>query len=354
MRKMIKNSSKKMGLAPGSLKFLDNLDHGKNKITRITYNSEFFEETEIASIENIRTQHQEESVTWLNIDGLNDLNLMETIKSCFNIHPLVLEDVVHIDQRTKFESYDHYLYIVLKMMSYNPEKQEIEAEQLSVLILNNIVITFQERPGDIFNPLRERLRAAKGRIRKSGSDYLAYCLLDSVVDNYFVLLEKIGEKVESLEEGLVSGADIEKLMTIHAMKREMIFMRKAVWPLREAINSLIKEESDLVSQATEIYLKDVYDHTIHVIDTIETLRDMASGLLDIYMTSIGNKMNEIMKVLTIIATIFIPLTFIAGIYGMNFEFMPELKLKMGYFAAIGLMLFVALIMIMFFRKKKWI
>ncbi len=354
MRTIIKNSSKKVGLPPGSLKFIGELGQEKIRVTQIRFNSDFFEETELSSIEESFAPHENKCVTWINIDGLNDVSLMEAVKGHFDIHPLVLEDVVHTDQRTKFESYEHYLYLVLRMMSYEPQKQEIESEQLSILLLENIVITFQERVGDIFDHLRERLRVAKGRIRKSGADYLAYCLLDAVVDNYFVILEKIDEKVESIEEGLIAGADIKKLMTIHTMKREMIFMRKAVWPLREATNGLMKEESDLITQATEIYLRDVYDHTIHVIDTIESLRDTASGLLDIYMTSIGNKMNEVMKVLTIIATIFIPLTFIAGVYGMNFEFMPELKWKMGYFAVLGLMLFVALIMIMFFRKKKWI
>jgi magnesium transporter len=239
------------------------------------------------------------------------------------------------------------------MMSLQGKNDDIDAEQVSILFFENMIITFQERTGDVFSPLRERIKTAKGRIRTVGADYLLYCLLDSIVDNYFVILEKMGEGIDYLEEGLVSGADSKKLLIIHGMKRDMIFMRKAVWPLREVVNSLIKGEI-FIKRSTEVYLRDVYDHTIQVIDSIESLRDMASGLLDIYMTSLGNRMNEIMKVLTVLASIFIPLTFIAGVYGMNFEYMPELKWKFGYFAALGLMGAIALLMVIFFKKKKWL
>jgi magnesium transporter len=242
----------------------------------------------------------------------------------------------------------------LKMLYLDNETSETQVEQVSLVFGKNFVISFQEKQGDIFETIRERIRNGKGRIRKMGTDYLAYALIDAVVDHYFIILEKDGEKIEELEDKVVSDPKPETLQKIHRLKREMIFLRRSVWPLRELVNSLERGESPLIHKATRIYLRDVYDHTIQVIDTLETYRDMLSGMHDTYLSSISNRMNEVMKVLTIIATIFIPLTFIAGIYGMNFEFMPELKWRWAYFSVWGVILIVAVFMLIFFRRKKWL
>jgi len=294
-------------------------------------------------------------VTWVNIDGLHDIEIMEKIGKHFGLHPLVLEDILNTEQRPKIEDFDDYIFVVLKMLYYDENEGEIRAEQISIILGSNFVLSFQERVGDIFNPLRDRIRNAKGRVRKMGPDYLAYSLLDAIVDNYFVVLEKLGEQIEGMEEELVTNPTPETLQRIHNLKREMIFLRKSVWPLREVVSRLERGESPLIKEATGIYLRDVYDHTIQVIDTIETYRDMLSGMLDIYLSSISNRMNQVMKVLTIIATIFIPLTFVAGIYGMNFEYMPELKWHWFYPKAFWLvMLGVAALMLVYFRRKRWL
>jgi magnesium transporter len=252
------------------------------------------------------------------------------------------------------EDYGEYIYIVLKALDYNDKSNEIETEQISLILGANFVFSFQEREGDTFDPIRERIRNGKGRIRSMGADYLAYALVDSIVDNYFIILEKLGEKIEFLEDKLVSHPTPETLQTIHHLRREMIFLRKAVWPLREVINSLERGESSLVKESTRLYLRDVYDHTIQTIDTIETYRDMVSGMLDIYLSSVSNRLNSVMKVLTIIATIFMPLTFLAGVYGMNFKYMPELGWRLGYPLIWLIMVGIGVLMLIFFRKKKWL
>jgi magnesium transporter len=231
---------------------------------------------------------------------------------------------------------------------------EIVTEQISLILGPNFVISFQEKKGTVFNPIRERIRNDKGRIRKMGSDYLAYSLLDLIVDNYFIIMEKLGEKIEFLEEEVVTHPTPETLQTIHHLKREMIFLRKGVWPLREVVSGLERGESSLIKESTRIYLRDVYDHTIQTIDTIETYRDMVSGMLDIYLSSISNRLNAVMKVLTIIATIFMPLTFLAGIYGMNFKYMPELTWKWGYPVLCLIMIGIGIFMLAYFKKKNWL
>jgi magnesium transporter len=282
------------------------------------------------------------------------VGIIEKVGAHFGIHPLVLEDILHTGQRPKVEDLGDYIFIVLKMLYHDDQEDEMLGEQVSLLLGQNCVISFQEREGDIFNPIRERIRNSKGRIRRAGADYLAYALVDAIVDHYFVILEKMGEKIESLEEELVTNPTPETLQIIHKLKRNLIFLRKSVWPLREVINALERGESPLITEPTGIYLRDVYDHSIQVIDTIETFRDMVSGMLDIYLSSLSNRMNEVMKVLTIIATIFIPLTFIAGIYGMNFKFMPELEWHWGYPTALIVMLLIVGSMFIYFRRKKWL
>jgi magnesium transporter len=288
------------------------------------------------------------------------VGIIEKIGKNFNLHPLLLEDILNTGQRPKAEDFEDHIFIVSKMLYFEETESEIISEQLSVIIGANFVISFQERHGDVFNAVRERIRNGKGRIRKMGSDYLAYALLDAVVDHYFLILEKLGEKIEGLEEDLLTNPTTETMQSIHNLKREMIFLRKSVWPLREVVNSLEKGESKLIKKSTKIYLRDVYDHTIQVMDSVESFRDVLSGMLDLYLSVISNKMNEVMKVLTIIATIFIPLTFIAGIYGMNFNpeaspfNMPELNWHFGYPAVWLVMILIGLTMLGFFKNKKWL
>jgi len=344
----------KVGLPPGTLVHIGERKTEKVKITVIDYDSKNFQEKEVHKIEECFPFKDKPTVTWINIDGLQEVGVVEKIGTHFGVHSLILEDILHTGQRPKAEDLGDYLFIVLKMIYHDENEDEIMGEQVSLILGQNYVISFQEREGDIFNPIRERIRNGKGRIRKAGADYLAYALIDAIVDHYFVILEKLGEKIESLEEELVTNPIPETLQMIHTLKRNLIFLRKSVWPLREVISGLERGESPLITEPTGIYLRDVYDHTIQVIDTIETFRDMVSGMLDIYLSSLSNRMNEVMKVLTIIATIFIPLTFIVGIYGMNFKFMPELEWHWGYPTALIIMLLLVGFMLLYFRRKKWL
>jgi len=360
MAKNVTKRLRKTGLPPGTLVYVGEKKVEAVKISYLDYDEQNFQEKQVSNIEECFPFKTTPTVTWINIDGLHDVEIIEKVGKQFELHPLVLEDVLHTEQRPKYEDFDKYIFIVLRMLRYNEQIQVVESEQVSLILGTNFVISFQERVGDVFEPIRERLRNAKGRIRKMGPDYLAYALLDAIVDSYFVILEKVGERIESMEEELVSDPTEKTLQQIHTMKREMISMRKSVWPLREVISGVQRSESSIIEESTEIYLRDVYDHTIQIIDTIESFRDMVSGMLDIYLSSISNKMNEVMKVLTIIATIFIPLTFIAGIYGMNFNpekspwNMPELNSYWGYPVVWVVMAVVAVIMLIYFRRKKWL
>ncbi|MCG2712248.1 MAG: magnesium/cobalt transporter CorA [Candidatus Omnitrophica bacterium] len=354
MGRFIKRISKTSGLVPGELVHVGERKIDKVKISVLDYDDKNFQEKETTNIEEIFPFKDTPTVSWININGLHELEIIEKIGNNFDMHPLTLEDIVNTSQRPKYEDFDKYIFVVLKMLMFDEGKKAIISEQVSLIFGSNFVISFQEREGDVFDPIRERIRNAKGRIRRMGADYLAYSLLDAVVDNYFSILEKLGDKIEGLEEELVTNPMPQTLQAIHNLKRDTIFLRKAVWPLREVASSLERGESKLIKKSTSIFLRDLYDHTIQAIDTIETFRDMVSGILDIYMSSVSNRMNEIMKVLTIFAAIFIPLTFMAGIYGMNFEFMPELKWKYGYFVLLGLMAVVGFGLLFHFRRKKWI
>ena len=354
MPKPIKKRSKKAGLPPGTLVHIGEKKAETSKITIMDYDEAHFQEKETKTIEECLLFKDKPTVTWINIDGLHQVEILERLGECYGLHPLVLEDILNTDQRPKMEDYGEYLFIVLRMLNYNDKSSEIEAEQISLILGTNFVLSFQEKEGDTFNPIRERIRNSKGRIRRMGADYLSYSLLDSIVDNYFIILEKLGEKIEFLEDELVTRPTPETLQIIHHLKREMIYLRKAVWPLREVIGSLERGEPPLVKETIRVYLRDVYDHTIQVIDTIETFRDMVSGMLDIYLSSISNRLNAVMKVLTIIATIFMPLTFLAGIYGMNFKYMPELEWRWSYPVVWLIMVGIGVSMLLYFRKKKWL
>jgi len=354
MSKVRTNRSKKSGFPPGTLLHVGEKKTDDMKITIIDYDATQFQEKEVKTIDECFPFKEKPTVTWINIDGLHRIDLIEQLGTHFGLHPLVMEDIVNTDQRPKIEDFVTYLFLVLKRLSYSSHDSDVVSEQISLILGPTFLLSFQEAPGDEFDPIRDRIRSSKGRIRQMGVDYLAYTLIDAIIDNYFVLLEQIGDRIEEIEDILVANPRPETLQTLHTLKREMIVLRKSIWPLREVITRLERWETPLIQQATTIYLRDVYDHTIQVIDAIETYRDMLSGMLDIYLSSVSNRMNEVMKVLTIIATIFIPLTFIVGIYGMNFN-MPELQWPWAYPYVFYVVLFVIiLVMITYFRRKKWL
>ena len=354
IEKFLKKREGKIGLPPGSPVYAGEVREESVHIQVIDYDEEHLQEMEISNAEDCSALKDTPNISWINVDGIHDVEIVDSLGRQFDLHPLVVEDILHPGQRPKMEDYDSFFYIVFNMLSYDEALHEIKSEQVSLVLTKHAVLSFQERPGDIFDPIRARIRNGKGRIRRMSSDYLSYSLLDAVVDNYFIILEKVGERIEELEESVITDPQPESMQEIHRLKREMLFLRKSVWPLREMISNIEKSESPLLKKATLKYFRDLYDHTIQVIDTVETFRDMLSGLHDTFLTSISNRMNEIMKVLTIIATIFIPLTFVAGIYGMNFEFMPELKWRWGYFSVLSLLAVLAIFMLYLFRRKKWL
>jgi len=349
-----KKMSRKAALPPGTLVHIGEKRAEKVKITVVDYDKTEFRQTEVETVEECFPYKEKPTVTWINVDGLHDLAVIETIGEHFGLHPLVLEDVVNTEQRPKTEDFGDYVFMVLKMLYYDEEATEIRSEQVSLVLTSNCVISFQEREGDVFDPIRERIKKAKGRIRLMGSDYLAYALMDSIVDGYFGILERIGERVEDLEEGLLANPDPEILQAMHDLKLKMILLRKSVWPLREVVASLERAGSRLIHKSTMIYLRDVYDHSIQIMDTIETFRDMISGVRDTYLSSLSNRMNEVMKVLTIFASIFIPLTFLAGIYGMNFKYMPELDWRWSYPILLAVLIGVGLSLVGLFKRRKWL
>jgi magnesium transporter len=354
MTKVIKKRSEKRGLPPGSLIHIGERKVQTPRISIIDYGETHLKELETGAIEECFIFKDKPNVTWVDIVGLHETEMLQRLGDCYGFHPLVLEDILNTDQRPKMEDYGNYIYIVLRSLEYNKANNEIESDQISIILSRNVVFTFQEKEGDTFDPIRERIRTVKGKIRNSGTDYLSYSLIDSIVDGYFIILEKQGERIEFLEEELVTNPTPETLQIIHNIKRELIYLRKAVWPLRETISNLERGESSIIQNSTKIFFRDIYDHTIQVIDNIETSRDMISGILDIYLSSVSNRLNSVMKVLTIIATIFMPLTFLAGIYGMNFKYMPELELRWSYPLLWLIMLAIGILMVLYFRKKKWL
>ncbi|MFH1629144.1 MAG: magnesium/cobalt transporter CorA [Pseudomonadota bacterium] len=352
--RLLKKSSKKAGLPPGTLVHIGEERTEKARIDFIDYDENRVEEMADVTLEACLPFKALPTVTWVDVTGIHDTNIIEEIGKAFGIHPLILEDIVHSGQRPKMEDMGDYLYIVLKMLIHNSKEDGFEVEQVSLIVGSNFVISFQEKEGDVFQSIRQRIRKGKGRSRKSGSDYLAYTIIDAIVDNYFIILEDMGEKIEGLQEDVISRPDPSNLKVIQDTKRHLVYLRRSIWPLREAISSMQRSESPLIGESIGPYMGDVYDHTIQVIETIETLRDTVSGTLDIYLSSMSNKLNEVMKVLTIIATIFIPLTFIAGVYGMNFKHMPELEWKWSYPVLWIAMVLLGSLMLIGFRRKKWL
>jgi magnesium transporter len=354
MPRFIKKQLKKAGTSPGTLVHVGEQKVDETRITLIDYDEAHLEERVLDDIKEAFPLKDLPTVTWINIDGLHEIDTIEKVGQHFNLHPLILEDILNTGQRPKTEEFEDLIFVVLKMLNYNQNSGKIRSEQFSLILGSNFLITFQEIQGDVFNIVRERIRKPKTRIRKAGCDYLAYALIDAIVDHYFVILEALGDKIEDLETEILDDPTRDTLEIIHEMKREMIYLRKQIWPIREIINSLVKSESSLIQEQLHVYFRDVYDHTIQIIDTIESYRDILAGMQDIYLSTLSNKMNEVMKVLTIIATIFIPITFVAGIYGMNFKFMPELEWRWGYVMVWAIIVIAAGIMIGFFKKKQWL
>ena len=349
-----RNSRKnKVGLPPGTLMYLGKQRVEKTTLTLIQYDAGNLIERPVDSLGACHPTPESNTVSWVNMVGIHDVTQLQQFEPAFGIHILALEDIISTGQRPRIEDYGDYLFLVLKMLYRSPDNRQIVSEQISLILGRHFVCSFQEVEGDVFDPIRERLRTGKGRLRTLGADYLAYRLLDAVIDNYFVILEDVGERIEWLQEQVVENPDPEVLRSLHQSKRDMIFLRKNLWPVRELVSTLQKSESPLVSADLKLYLRDLYEHSLQVIDIVETLRDTLSSALDIYLSSVSNSMNEVMRVLTVIATLFIPLTFIAGVYGMNFEHMPELHWRFGYAGAWAVMLLTAGGMLVYFKRRKW-
>jgi magnesium transporter len=308
----------------------------------------------VRSIDEIRPDRGKEEITWVNVEGLQDVEIVAAIGRNFNIHPLVLEDILNTHQRPKFEAFADYLFIVLKQLSFEPSALTVNYQQVSILVLQNVIFTFQEKPDKLFEPIRRRLQDCSGRLRVRGADYLAYAIVDTVVDQYFALQDSLDEVIESVEEQLLSNPTSKTLAKIQRLKRELVFVRKSISPTRELALGMERSESVLIDEKTRPYLRDVYDHAIRVTEAVDSSRDLITGMLDIYLSSVSNKMNEVMKVLTVFASIFIPLTFIVGIYGMNFEYMPELKWRWAYPALWLVFAVITIGLLTYFKRKKWL
>ncbi len=354
MARFIRSRSKKAGLPPGTPVHVGREREEAVSVTVIDYDQGRCEETAIEHVGECAAYKDRPSVTWINVDGVHEVGVIEELGRLFALHPLILEDVVNTAQRPKLEAYEDHIYVVIKMLTIGDGGAQVDAEQVSIIMRENVVISFQERPGDVFNPVRERIKSARGRIRRMGADYLLYSLIDAVVDNYFAICEDVGDRIEPLHDALISEPAPGTLGRVHELKNELLFLRRSVWPLREVVSGLERSELPIIAKPTRLYMRDVYDHTIQVIDTIETYRDMIGGMVDLYLSSVSNRMNEVMKVLTIIATLFIPLTFVAGIYGMNFEHMPELGWKYGYLAVLAVMALIVAAMLYYFRRRDWL
>lgn len=352
MMHLYKRSSK-LGQPPGTLIYTGEKTYQSVRMHLMDYSSEQLVEADQPLLEDCLRCRDTETTSWFNVDGLNDSKLVDKIGQHFGLNNLLIEDILHTSQRPKIEELGTAIYVVTRMLSLHPESGKIQSEQVSFILTKNALISFQESPGDVFDTIRLRLRSKQGRVRSKGPDYLLYVLLDAIVDNYFLVLEQTGENIEEVESKLLEDASSELMAEIYDLKRELIYIRKCVWPVREVVGRLDRGESSLIDQSSQMYLRDLYDHCIQVGDTVETFRDMLSGVQDLYLTTLSNKSNEVMKVLTIIATLFIPLTFVAGIYGMNFENMPELHWKFGYPVVWLIMLGLIGGMLAWFRKKKW-
>jgi magnesium transporter len=344
----------KIGLAPGTPVFIGERKLATARMEILAYDRDSVREVNPAGIEECRELGHGELVAWININGIHDIDLVEAVGECFGLHPMILEDIVNSSQRPKCEEFDDYLFIAMKMLAFVDATCSLESEHVSLILGSSFVISFLEDEGDVFDAIRHRIRTGGGRIRTMKADYLAYCLMDAIVDHYFLAVERIGDRVEMYDERILTDPRPSDIQEIHRFKRELLGLRKAVWPLREVVGAIAKSDSELLHSETRVFWRDLYDHTVQVIDMVETSRDILASLHDTYLSSLSNRMNEVMKILTIISTIFIPLTFIVGVYGMNFDFMPELKWRLGYFVVWGVMLVIGISLYGFFKRRKWL
>ncbi len=354
MSESLSYASEKSGLPPGSLVHVGEVHAHEHKISVVNYNKSTVLKHTVKSIEELLPYKTADAITWVIVDGLKDVGIIDDIGRHFEIHPLVLEDILNTHQRPKFDEFNDYLYIVVKSISLGNKEFDVEYEQISLLILNNFVFTFMEKPDVLFDPILNRLDNDKSQFRTLGADYLAYGIMDAIVDKYFVLQDTFDELIEEVEDKLLSDPSSETLASIQKIKRELIFLRRSVSPLRELLAAIQRSESPLINDKTRRYFGDIYDHAIRIIEAIESYRDLIAGMLDIYLSSVSNKMNETMKILTVFASIFIPLTFIAGVYGMNFEYMPELKWKWSYPVLWVFFISISAFLLRYFKRKKWL
>lgn len=349
-----KQHATKSGLPPGTLVHVGHRKVPHPQLTLFTYNENSFTESTLEKLDELNWKENDHRVYWLNLNGLHDTDVVKKIGEIFSIHTLTLEDILNTNQRTKTEDQDTYCYTVLQMLSCLDKRCVVTHEQVSIILGSNFVITFQERSGDVFDLIRDRIRKKAGKLRSKGPDYLAYSLIDAIVDSYYHVIENLGDKIESIEEHLLSESTKVELIQIHELKRELLLLKKSIWPLRDVVNNLLREDTKFFQRENQIYLKDLYDHVVHIIEIVETFREILMSLVDLHMSQVSNKMNQVMKVLTIIATIFIPITFVVGVYGMNFDFMPELHWKWAYPAVWILMIAMTGSMFVFFKRKKWL
>ncbi|TFG22932.1 MAG: magnesium/cobalt transporter CorA [Promethearchaeota archaeon] len=349
--------TKKVNLPPGTLIYNGNRIVEDPEVSIIRYSPDTYKKRLIDTqleIDEVEKYQEKNEIHWLNVKGISNPVLIEKIGSIFNLHPLLLEDILSPSQRPKFEEYDNYVFLIIKKIEWNKNEFDINTEQVSLVLSPPSLITFQEQKDNLFLSIEQRIEKSKGKIKNSDSSYLLYAIMDSVIDGYFISLEQIGEEIDEIEEKISESPNSALVRKIHSLKHTMSVFKKSVWPLREAINYLVRTDNAIISSTNSLYYRDIIDHLYQVLDTVENYREFLSSLLDLYLTMIGNKTNEIMKVLTIISTIFIPLTFIAGIYGMNFDFMPELLSPWGYPIVWIIMILITIGLLVYFRRKKWI
>lgn len=354
MSKALRNRARKFGMSPGSLVPLGKVADGGLNFRVFDYDRTTLAEKDHASVEECLECIKNDSTTWINIQGIHDPKVLEALGKRFDLHPLMLEDILNAGQRSKLDDYKTAIFVVMRVFYYNESTKNIDDEQVSLVLGSHYVISFSEGGRDVFDPIRERLKVANSRMRSSGADYLCYALIDCIVDHHFIVLEKIEELVDSIDDEVFNRPDVNTMHKIQMLKRNVITLRKGVWPIREVVSQMRRIDSPLIAEQTKLFLHDVYDHTIQAVDSIESFRDIVSGMLEVYLSNISNRMNEVMKLLTIVSTIFVPLTFIAGIYGMNFDHMPELHASYSYFVVLGVMLCIFFGMLNFFRRKQWI
>jgi magnesium transporter len=352
--RLYKRHPARPGQPPGTLLYDRAPRVDKVSIRVIDYGPDACAVRTTTDVEETFRLRDSETVSWIDVEGLHDTELLNRFGTHFGLHPLVLEDVLNTHQRPKIEEYEDYLYLVVRMLAPGINNTEMHSEQVSIILARRFVITFQEIPGDVFDPLRKRIDLGKGRVRRLGTDYLVYALIDSIVDNYFLVLEKIAERIEQVEESITEKPEPEILARVHQLRRELVYMRRNVWPLRDVVIALERSETEMVGEDARVYIRDLHDHVVQVIESMENFRDVLASLQDLYVSSISQRTNEVIRVLTVISTIFVPLTFLAGVYGMNFDVLPELHWRWGYFAFWGVSVAVVVILIGFLRSRRWI